>query len=180
MTEEQRHLCSGLTMFPNGSRRVSREDFIRRFPSALERDKLAPILLEHAYRAQDGIELECALTVGFTFGFAPEHTKLLCDLLAADWHGRHDDIVSALARLRAPDAVDALFRATQWIPKSLQYDNGYALKRRCTWALADIGTPEARNALERIAMNHDAQVAAYAKERLDHWEQELPRKGRSS
>src|SRR5215467_7106100 len=123
MTEEQRDLCSALTILPTGARRISKEDFMRRFPAALEHGKLASRLLEDAYLAQDGDALECALVVGFTFAFAPEHTKILNHLVEADWHERHEDVVSALDELRSPDSVEALFRATQWIPKSLEYDD---------------------------------------------------------
>jgi hypothetical protein len=92
VTEEQRDLCSALTILPNGSSRISKEDFIRRFPSAVEHGKLASRLLEDAYLAQDDDELECALTVGCTFGFAPEHTKILNHLVEADWHVRHETL----------------------------------------------------------------------------------------
>ena len=49
---------------------------MRRFPSAVEHGKLAPKLLEDAYQAQDGDNLESALTVGSTFGFAKLWTRL--------------------------------------------------------------------------------------------------------
>lgn len=44
-------------------------------------------------------------------------------------------------------------------------------------ALADIGSAEAREALEPIAKNDDPQITACAKKRLDHWAQEIARKG---
>src|SRR5256885_59798 len=104
MTEEQRKLCSDLTIYPTGSRRISKEDFLRQFPTAIEHGKLALRLLEEAYREQDGEDLECVLTVGFAFGFAAEHTEILCHLVKADWHVRHEDVVSALDDLRNPAA----------------------------------------------------------------------------
>ena len=117
MTEEQRKLCGALALFPNGRRRMNKEDFVRRFPSAVEHGRLAPRILEDAYKARESRDLECALIIGFVFGFAPQHTKILSHLVEADWHVRHEDVVSALDKLRTPGTVEALFRATQWIPK---------------------------------------------------------------
>jgi hypothetical protein len=167
MTEEQRDLCSALTILPNGSRRISKEDFIRRFPSAVERGKLASRLLEDAYLVQNGDDLECALTVGFTFGFAPEHTKILNRLVEADWHVRHEDVVSALDELRSPDSVEALFRATQWIPKYLEYDDSRALAVKAIWALGKLPGTKAETKLEALARSDDAILRRAAEEQLD-------------
>jgi hypothetical protein len=167
MTEEQRNLCGALTMLPNGSRRISKEDFMRRFPSAVEHGKLASKLLADAYRAQDGDDLECALAVGFTFGFAPEHTEILCHLVEADWHVRHEDVVSALDGLRSPHTVEALFRATQWIPKSLEYDDSRALAVKAIWALGKIAGTEAETKLEALARSDNAILRKAAIKQLE-------------
>jgi hypothetical protein len=44
-----------------------------------------------------------------------------------------------------------------------------ALVRKCTWALADIGTPEAKARLQDLAKSLNAQIAGYAQKRLDRW-----------
>jgi hypothetical protein len=167
MTEEQRDLCSALTILPNGSRRISKEDFMRRFPSAIEQGKLASRLLEDAYRAQDGDDLECALAVGFTFGFAREHMDILCHSVGADWHVRHEDVVSALDDLRSSDAVEALFHATQWIPKYLDYDDSRALAVKAIWAIGNIPGTEAETKLEALALSNDAILRKTAVEQLE-------------
>ena len=140
---------------------------MRRFPSAVEHGKLALRLLEEAYRAQDGEDLECALTVGFTFGFASEHAKILCHLVEAEWHVRHEDVVSALEELHPPDAVNALFHATQWIPKSLEYDDSRALAVKAIWALGRIPGPEAEAKLGELANNPDPNLAKLAAEQME-------------
>jgi hypothetical protein len=61
--------------------------------------------------------------------------------------------------------------------KYLEYNNSYALARKCTWALADIGTDESKKALEDIANGMDGEVAKYAQSRIDNWDSELKRKG---
>ena len=167
MTEEQRKLCRDLIIFPNGQSRITKEEFLRRFPSAVEHGKLASRLLEDAYRAQDGGDLEGVLTIGFAFGFAPEHTKTLCHLVEADWHVRHEDVVSALDKLRSPETVEALFRATQWIPKSLEYDDARALAVKAIWALGKIPGIEAETKLEALARSDNAILRKNAEEQLE-------------
>lgn len=149
MTEEQRKLCRELTIFPNGLRRISEGDFLRKFPSAIVHDRLAPEWLEEAYASQNAEDLHCALTIGFVFGFAPEHTKILCQLLKVDWHYNHEDIVSALETWPTPDTIGPLFDITQWIPTSLKYDDARALAVKAIWALGKIPGSEAEKSSKR-------------------------------
>lgn len=46
------------------------------------------------------------------------------------------------------------------------------------WALADIGTEEARSYLQKLVAGADEIVAGFARKRLDNWEKEMGRKGR--
>ena len=176
MTEEDRKLVMDLVILPNGRRNITLEQFAARFPSALERGKLALALLEEAASGQSAEDLQCALIVGATFGFSPEHTPVLCQLLSADWHFSHEDIISTFQDLKDPRAVDSLFSATFVSHSYLDYDEFFGLARKCTWALADIGTAEARLKLEDIASGDNPLIAGYAKKRLHHWEDELKRK----
>ena len=81
-----------------------------------------------------------------------------------------------LQHLKDPRAIDALFSAATVSHDYLSYDEFFGLARKCTWALADIGTPEARARLEALAAHEVPQIAEYAKERIDNWEDELDRK----
>ena len=83
-----------------------------------------------------------------------------------------------LQDLCVPETADALATAALIKHEYLEYDNSYAFARKCTWALADIGTPQALANLEYLAQTSDPDVAAYAQKRLDNWEHELHRKGR--
>lgn len=178
MTPEQRTLCDCLIITPpNGKPRISEEEFLVRFPSSVENGKLAVGLLEKAYKEQNGEDLECVLLIGFTFGFAPKHVGLLCHILEARWHYSHENIVGALQDLRDSSAVDALERTAHAHHEYLDYDEVFGLARKCTWALADIGTTEAQQALTRIAASDNSLIAGYARKRLVHWQKELDRKG---
>jgi hypothetical protein len=101
----------------------------------------------------------------------------LIELLAAPWHTRHEDVASTLQSIRDPRSVDALYRAALVKLPYLEYNDSEALARKCTWALADIGTPEARARLEALTTQADETVADFARRRLTRWDEELDRKG---
>ena len=101
----------------------------------------------------------------------------LVELIEADWHKRHEDIASCLQKSKDNRATPALLRTAIRKFDYLDYDNSYALARKCTWALADIGTQESRAALEVISRNDDETIAGYAIRRLERWQLEHDRKG---
>ncbi|MBR0828142.1 hypothetical protein JQ596_21635 [Bradyrhizobium manausense] len=155
MNEEQRKLCRGLIMSPRGSREISKETFLQRFPSAVDDGGLALKWLDEAYRARHAKDLDCSLIVGFVFGFTPEHVVILCRLVDADWHHSHEDVVSALDELRTPAAAEALFRATRWVPKYLEFDDSRALASKAIWALGKLAGGEAESKLAILAASDD-------------------------
>jgi hypothetical protein len=100
MTEAEVKACRELIATLRFWKPISKEEFLQRYPSAVENGKVATRILEQAYKARNAAELQCALVVGFTFGFAPEHKSILRALLLAKWHDCCDDIVSALNTMR--------------------------------------------------------------------------------
>ena len=133
--------------------------------------------LESAIRQQSADLAESAVYQAFKVGLHPIYVPCLVILADAGWHLRQEDVVRALQQLRGPDAVDVLERAAFSIHAHLAYDEDFGLARKCTWALADIGTPEAQRALTRLASCDNAVIAVYARKRLDNWQNELNRKG---
>ena len=103
MTEAEIKACRDLISTPRLWNPISNEEFLKRYPSAVENGKVAVQLLERAYKARNASELQCALVVGFTFGFALEHKAILRALLFAKWHKCRDDIASALNMLRTAE-----------------------------------------------------------------------------
>jgi hypothetical protein len=168
MTEEQRKLCRALVITPpRGVSQISKEEFLRQFPSAVEHGRLALKWLEEAYQTRNADDLSYALIVGGNFGFVPEHKDILRRLIDEDWHYSHEDVVSALQTWPTADTVDALFRATQWTPKSLEYDDSRALAVKAIWALGKISGPEAKTKLEALARSNDAILRKNAVEQLE-------------
>ncbi|MFL6332847.1 MAG: hypothetical protein ACJ754_05815 [Pyrinomonadaceae bacterium] len=133
--------------------------------------------LDGAIQAKDGERVELALNECFRAGLAQEHVPALIGLLGQSWHSRHEDVVSALQQLKDDRAVDALYEEAHASYEYLEYDEFYGLARKCTWALADIGTPEAKAKLEVLAREDNELVAGYARKRLNQWDAELHRKG---
>jgi hypothetical protein len=99
MTEAELKACRDLISTPPFWNPISKEKFLERYPAAVENGKVALRIIERAYQTRNAGEIQCALVVGFTFGFAPEHKEILCALAIADWHRCHEDVVSALEML---------------------------------------------------------------------------------
>lgn len=166
MTPEERDISFGLVMNTSGVQRVSKEEFLRRFPSSLEDGHVASRLLQEAYQTRNAEDLQCALLIGFTFGFAAEQIDLLCRLLEADWHHSHEDIVEALDDFRTPNAIDALFRATQWIPEYLDFDDARALAVKAIWALGNLPGNDATEKLQILASSKESILRKNARYQL--------------
>ena len=128
--------------------------------------------------AKDADALELAVSAAFAAGLPHELTDLLTDALTMPWHTRHEDLASALQAIKSPASVDGLFMAATAQYQYLEYDEFFGLARKCTWALADIGTAEAQQRLAQLARSENLIIAGYAQKRLDRWNQELHRKGR--
>jgi hypothetical protein len=166
MTEEQRKLCWDLVIFPDGRSRKTKDEFLRSFPLAVEHGSLALRWLQEAYDTRNADDLSAALIIGFSFGFDPEHKEILRHLIDEDWHYSHEDVVSALETWPTPDTVGALFRATQWIPKSLEYDDVRALAVKAIWALGKIPGIEAETKLETLARSENGTLRKNAMKQL--------------
>ena len=136
-------------------------------------------ILEKAALSNDPEEIECALLLLFIGGPFLEAAPVLTNILSPEWHYKHEDIVLALQTLRAPIAVDTLFQVALEKYDYLKYDEFYGLARKCTWALADIGTPEAYEKLLELAKCGNPVIEGYAQRKIDLWMAEIARKGYS-
>lgn len=149
MTLEDRRIISSLVVVPGRGGQGSPEDVLRHFGTTDGR-ALALRLLRDAVDRQDGLDVEMALIVCAAFGFTMDHLDLLVQLASADWHHKHEDVVSALGQLRAPTAVDALYHAAWWVPDYLDFDESRALAVKAIWALGGTSGAEAEQALKRL------------------------------
>jgi hypothetical protein len=165
MTSDHRRLIYSLVTVPGGPSPISHEEFLRRF-GASDGSTLGLQLLRDATERKDGDGVELALIVCFAFGFTSDHLKFLVELAFADWHVKHEDVVTALSQLRDPDTVNALHHATQWVPPYLAFDENRALARKAIRALGGIPGDRARHALLRAFESGGAVVRKYAEKEL--------------
>lgn len=149
MSPEERSLVMALFVLP-GREPMSNEQFLREFGAA-DGAALGLDLLKDAVDQRDPVDVELALVVCFRFGFSDGHLQPLLTLAFADWHQRHEDVASALGKLRSPASVDALLHLAQWVPAYLEFDEARALAVKAIWALGGIGGDAAHQALTSVA-----------------------------
>ena len=95
---------------------------------------------------------------------------LLSSVLPEDWHESHEDIVFDLGLAGNPDTVEAIAQAVV-IPFQylVEWGNLQEFQRKCTYALAKIGTEQSRLALVSLSENSDPHIREYAQEGLSKW-----------
>ena len=98
----------------------------------------------------------------FRFGFTDDHRPPLLALAFDKWHQRHEDVASALGKLRSPASVQALIHLATWIPVYLEFDDARALAVKAVWALGGIGRDAARDALTSLSSSQSCIVAENA------------------
>ncbi|MEU8759285.1 HEAT repeat domain-containing protein [Streptomyces sp. NPDC048659] len=112
---------------------------------------LALRLLNDAIARQDADDLEMAFLLRYVTGAPIEDVKdLYVELFPAEWHREHEEIVTALGRLRSPELVPTMVLAIRWVPEGLSWDENRALAVKAIWALGAIPGPEAQQALEDL------------------------------
>jgi HEAT repeat protein len=102
----------------------------------------------------------------FVFGVPRSLVAPLRELVSADWHERHEDVVSLLDEMRDPDSVDAFRDAATVIPAYLEFDDARALAVKAMWALGNLGTERAKAALRDLARSNEAVIQENAVKQL--------------
>lgn len=151
---------------------ITKEEFIRRFPRDLANSgsSIVTQLLNEAMTAENTAEVDDALTIGCWLSLiSKDHAPILSRLLTQTWHQSHENIALNLQKLRDPRSIDALYTAATIHLTYLDYDNGLALARKCTYALGDIGTPEAIVKLQQISRSGDPERRKYAIHQLERF-----------
>lgn len=133
------------------------------------------LLQNHPENLQEGT-VEALLCLIRIVDPPPDYPLILAKLLLSTNHQRHEDIAHTLQGFKDLRTVDALFQAALVIHDHLHYDEFFGLARKCTWALADIGTPEALSKLQLLAKGENQLIAGYAQKRIDSWKSERHRK----
>lgn len=98
-------------------------------------------------------------------------------LFSMNWHQLHEELASGFQKAAHPATAEFIFEqvASGDIP---EFDYK-PCSRKCVWALADIGTAEAKAYLEELSQSKNEHVSGFAQRRLSRWALEIPRKGRT-
>jgi hypothetical protein len=161
MTPEQRSLVYALA---RGE--ISRDTFLIKFPFRIDDTTPSMPMLEAAYTARDPVDVELGIGIGSAFGFTQAYKDILCRLWEADWHHSHEDVISALNKLKDPTLVDLFYAATVRVPEYLGFDENRALAIKAIWALGNIGNEQARSKLEAASRSDVPRIRASAIEQL--------------
>ena len=113
----------------------------------------------------------------YTYPRDEEILILLCEIFESDWHDRHEDLASSFQYIKHPITAKSLFKMTYSLTEYDKYNDTFPMQRKCTWALADIGTNESKNYLQEIEKTSNKIISSFATKRLVNWENELSRKG---
>lgn len=151
--------------------RISEDRFLREFPVGPAGPRAAALaILKRAAQAKDPVGVEMGLCLGHRFGMSMDFLEILCELVEADWHKRHEDAVSGLAKLKSPASVDVLYGAALSRHAYREYDEAYSLGVKAIYALAAIQTSEAIEKLGMLMRCNNDILASEARMRIEELE----------
>jgi hypothetical protein len=125
-------------------------------------------------KSEDGDKAWMFFDMDFTHFSEDEQVLMGMDLFEQNWHKLHENLVSWFQQKRNSITIDLLYKTA--FREDLDIFDYKPLARKCTWALADIGTIEAKEYLLKMSKSGDKIIEGFAQKRLDNWENELPRK----
>jgi hypothetical protein len=97
-------------------------------------------------------------------------------LFQNDRHKLHDRIASSFQERRHPSTAKFIYN--QIINANIPESDYKPITRKLTWALADIGTAQAKEFLNDLAKSKDPLIKEFAQKRITGWENEMTRKFR--
>lgn len=157
MTPEERKLVLSLVSTPGAGKRAVPGAVLREL-GAVDGAALGVEVLRDSIARKDPVDLEMAVILANTFGVTVEYVSPLISATYAEWHVKHEDVVTLLGRLRDEDAIPALEHAARWTPEYLAYDGGESLTSKAVRALSAVPGKAADAAL-RSLVTDGSQVA---------------------
>lgn len=146
---------------------IPKEKVLERYSYlGVEPSKIELQLLQNALNDRDADGVECALLVGGLFGTSIESSAVLRELALAEWHQRHEDVVTALDQLNDPDSVATLYEVAIKRFAYRCYDEAQSLAVKAIWALARIAGREAEKALTTLSHSENRIVCEEARRQL--------------
>ena len=116
------------------------------------------------------IEFALYLVAIYELEYNP-YLDLLNKLILCGWHRQHENVASALDEIRSPKSTKFLYKAILLKHDCLAWDENFAFERKCVWALAKIGTLEAKEKLNQLKNYDNELISGWAKKRIQGLEQ---------
>ena len=144
------------------TRKIDEKDFVRQYFSqtgVLINDTFCVNILEESIAKQDPDGIDDGIFLISIIGPSHMYSEILSDLLLAEWHFKHEDIVMI--------TVDCLYLTAFKKLPYLDYDDTFGLARKCIYALAAIQTSDAINKIKLLTTNPNEVISKYAKKELN-------------
>ena len=173
LTRDQEHLLVEAAMGSDRDRLAVREKLLASLglSAGAPAQVFAREYIERAVESRNADDFEWGLTLAFHFGFAPELKPLLREQIDQTWHKRHEDLVQALDwEFQDPENAPAFYRATQFVPDYLEFDETRALAVKAIWGLGNIGGEEATAMLQQLAASDIEPIRDNARKQLKRLE----------
>ncbi len=124
-------------------------------------------LLKKGIVNEDRDIIEEAIVLLYTNSFPNSlFTNHLSELLLAQWHTKHEDIVSLLKDIANLNTIESLYEVTKLKLEYLDYDDTFQLARKSIKALSQINDKNAISKLKLILNDENEVISNYAKKEL--------------
>lgn len=165
MTDKERELIERLYIYDS----ISKEDFLISFTvNIVKSPEYLQTLFDCAITEKSGEDIDMLFSLGSIFGlFNKEHLPLFYTLLKEQWHYEHENIVFFLQFLKDPDSIESLYNTALTYYDYLEYNDCYALIRKCCFALGDINTPESKEKLRLLSLSDNEIIRDAALEQFE-------------
>ena len=155
-------------MIKNYKRQISFQELQKNFfENDIERIKYIKSKLEKAYIEKNEKNVNILILAIFVFNlYSEDFIDILCKLTKEEWHEKHEDIVFYLQKMELPSTIDRIYELATSNFEKYQWDDNFALVRKCCFALGDINTPKAKEKLELLLQSDEEMIRKHAMEQL--------------
>ena len=98
--------------------------------------------------------------------FSYDFVDIFCKLSKKEWHNEHETIATFFQGRRLPQTIDCIYELAISNFEKYQWDDNFALVRKCCFALGDINTPKAKKKLELLLQSEEETIREHAMEQL--------------
>lgn len=132
--------------------------------------------MEEAFRSFDAVRVEhliYALCLWNEKIGTKNHQALvkcvdqLNELLLANWHHSHEDIVGILQKISSPKSMQYLYDAIDLRPQYLSWDDNYAFEKKCIRAIYHIGKETSFKYLDKLCKHSNETIREMAQRQIN-------------